>query len=463
MGNEKIRAMTPEEKAAALAQMGLPEQPAAAEASEEATPASAEVSIESLQARLEEQESAMKAMLLQTRLEAKETEDAAEKIAARNDVLEHQMKTLRQSTAAALDDARKRVCDLEYHGQKRASKLEAKLQAAEGQLARGERTSVLSSVVEAIGETPVIDASRLLAKEGLTGQLLLKLEMMNPGCSKKDRIAKEMIEEAVAAGELQPGQTVVELTSGNTGTGLAIVCGISGHPFIAVMSCGNSRERAVMMRALGAEVVLVAQHEDSTVGQVSGADLDLVRETAEKLTEERGAFRADQFTHRGNRLAHSRHTGPELVRQCGGKLDAFVDFVGSGGTLGGCSDALRDQIPTCQCFGVEPDGVAVLAGLEVTNASHRIQGGGYEMAELEPLGDTAQLAGLLQVNDQEAIRVARLLAETEGIFGGFSGGANAAAALQLLRQPEFAGKRVAAIVCDSGLKYLSTDLWEAVP
>merc|ERR1711865_820126 len=197
----------------------------------------ADDTIESLQAQLEAQTQAMKAMLLQTRAEAKETEDAAEKIASRNHVLECQMKQLRQSTAAALDDARKRVCDLEYHGQKRAKKLESQMATLRGQLSRGERHSVLNSVVDAIGETPLVDASRLLAHEGLEGQLLLKLEMVNPGCSKKDRIAKEMIEEASAAGELAEGQTVVELTSGNTGTGLAIVCAITGHPFVAVMSC----------------------------------------------------------------------------------------------------------------------------------------------------------------------------------------------------------------------------------
>ncbi|MDI3522722.1 MAG: cysteine synthase, partial [Bacillota bacterium] len=154
---------------------------------------------------------------------------------------------------------------------------------------------LLPSVVEAIGETPLVDLERLVRAHGLTGHIYAKLEYLNPGYSKKDRIALQIIEEAERSGALKPGQTVVELTSGNTGTGLAIVCAVKGYKFVAVMSKGNSPERARMMRALGAEVVLVDQAPGSPAGQVSGEDLALVEQETERIVQERGAFRADQF------------------------------------------------------------------------------------------------------------------------------------------------------------------------
>src|SRR5512135_3501580 len=153
--------------------------------------------------------------------------------------------------------------------------------------------TILPSVVEAIGDTPLVELSRLA--RGLDGRILAKLEYLNPGFSKKDRIARQMIEEAEASGVLQPGQTVVELTSGNTGTGLSIVCAVKGYPFVAVMSKGNSTERARMMKAFGAEVILVDQLPESKPGQVSGGDLELVEREAQRIVEERRAFRADQF------------------------------------------------------------------------------------------------------------------------------------------------------------------------
>ena len=148
--------------------------------------------------------------------------------------------------------------------------------------------SVLTSVLEAIGETPLVDLGRIT--RGLEGQILAKLEYLNPGFSKKDRNALQMIEEAEAQGALRPGQTVVELTSGNTGTGLSIVCGVKGYPFVAVMSKGNSMERARMMSALGAEVVLVDQLPDSTPGKVSGGDLELVEQEAQRLVQRAPGF-----------------------------------------------------------------------------------------------------------------------------------------------------------------------------
>jgi cysteine synthase len=292
----------------------------------------------------------------------------------------------------------------------------------------------LPSVVEAIGDTPLVELSRLAAGTG--GRLLAKLEYLNPGASKKDRIARQIIEDAEADGSLGPGQTVVELTSGNTGAGLAIVCGVKGYPFVAVMSRGNTPERARMMRALGAEVVLVDQAPGSRPGEVSGADLELVEREAQAIVRQRGAFRVDQFRHPGNFRAHYLHTGPEILRQSGGRFDTFCDFAGTGGTLAGCAAAFKEHDPSILCYLVEPD-----------RAQHRIQGGGYFMPEL-PLVRPEHLDGVVRVSDEQAIEAARGLARCEGIFAGISSGANIAAALRLAP-----GRTVVTIINDSGLKY----------
>jgi cysteine synthase A len=263
---------------------------------------------------------------------------------------------------------------------------------------------------------------------------------------------------SLGAGLLQPGQTVVELTSGNTGTGLAIVCAVKGYPFVAVMSRGNSVERARMMSALGAEVVLVDQLPGSRPGQVSGGDLELVEREAKRIVSARNAFRADQFRLLSNVRAHYLNTGPEFIRQSGGRIDAFCDFAGTGGTFAGCAAALKEFNPAIQCFLVEPEGAAALAGEPVTYPGHRIQGGGYSMTDL-PLLRPEHIDGYLKVSDSDAVRMARRLAREEGIFAGFSSGANVAAAFQLL-ESGFKGRTVAVVMCDSGLKYLSTDLWD---
>ena len=315
---------------------------------------------------------------------------------------------------------------------------------------------ILPSAIEAIGNTPLIDLSRITRK--IDGRILAKLEFLNPGFSKKDRIARQIIEDAEASGELKPGRTVVELTSGNTGTGLAIVCGIKGYPFVAVMSKGNSMERARMMSALGAEVVLVDQLPESVPGQVSGGDLALVEQKTRKIVNERNAFRADQFCLKGNFRAHYLNTGPEIIRQSGGDIDVFCDFAGTGGSFAGCAAALKEHNPEIKCFLVEPDGAAILAGEPVTYPNHRIQGGGYAMADL-PLLDSELIDGYLKVTDEQAVEMARRLAKEEGIFAGFSSGANVAAAMELLKT-EFKGQTAVVLICDSGLKYLSTDLWE---
>lgn len=315
---------------------------------------------------------------------------------------------------------------------------------------------VLSSVLEAIGNTPLVELSRLT--RSLSGRILLKLDYLNPGFSKKDRAALRIIEEAEKAGVLAPGQLVVELTSGNMGTGLAIVCAVKGYPFVAVMSRGNSPERATMMRALGAEVVLTEQAPGSPPGQVSGADLKLVEAQVQQIVRERNAFRADQFVREGNWHAHADTTGAEILEQAG-HVDAFCDFVGSGGTFRGCASAFRSANPNVRCYVVEPAGAAVLAGEEAVRPNHRLQGGGYAIGDLTFVRDTT-VDGYLQVTDEEAMTVARRLAAEEGIFAGFSTGANVAAALQLL-QGAHRGQTIVTLACDSGLKYLSTDLWLA--
>jgi cysteine synthase A len=286
------------------------------------------------------------------------------------------------------------------------------------------------------------------------------MDYLNPGFSKKDRIARQIIEDAEKSGGLHKGQTVVELTSGNTGTGLAIVCGIKGYPFVAVMSKGNSIERARMMAALGAEVVLVDQLPDSVPGQVSGGDLELVEMETRRIVTQRNAFRADQFCLEGNFRAHYLHTGPEIIRQAGGKFDAFCDFVGTGGTFAGCAAAFKEHNSDVLCYVVEPQGAAVLSGEDNPDPNHRIQGGGYSMRDL-PLLKKEHIDGFLCVYDETAIQCTRRLAKEEGIFSGFSSGANLAAALQLLDGKLKRGT-IVIILCDSGLKYLSTDLWEKV-
>jgi cysteine synthase A len=313
---------------------------------------------------------------------------------------------------------------------------------------------VLSSVLGAIGNTPLVELSRLTGS--LAGRILLKLDYLNPGFSKKDRAALRIIEEAERAGSLRPGQPVVELTSGNMGTGLAIVCGVKGYPFIAVMSRGNSPERVAMMRALGAEVVLTEQAPGSLPGRVSGEDLKLVEARALEITHERCAFRADQFAREGNWRAHADTTGPEILEQSA-HIDAFCDFVGSGGTFRGCASTFRAANPATRCYVVEPAGAAVLAGQRVVRPNHRVQGGGYAIGDLTFMKGF-QVDGFLQVTDEQAMTVARRLAAEEGIFAGFSTGANVAAALQLL-QGAHPAQTIVTIACDSGLKYLSTDLW----
>jgi cysteine synthase A len=340
---------------------------------------------------------------------------------------------------------------------------------------------VCSSVLDTIGRTPLVRLDRLTRGRG--GNVLVKLETSNPGLSKKDRIALSILREARRDGSLRAGQSVVELTSGNTGNGLAVCCAVLGHPFVAVMSAGNSRERLQMMLALGAQVELVPQAAGSVCGQVSGADLELVEARARELTARLGAFRVDQFHRAAGVAAHDLGTASEALEQLaasGASVDAFVDFVGTGGTFAGCARRLKAYSELIKCYVVEPERAAVLRASLASvgsggggggssaskigvskSAGHKIQGGGYAMPQLPFVVEAHRLGhvdGFLTVTDDEATAMARRLATEEGILGGFSAGANVAAALRLIDAG--LARNVLALVCDSGLKYMSTDLYQ---
>lgn len=313
---------------------------------------------------------------------------------------------------------------------------------------------VLSGADQAIGHTPLIQLNRICA--GLEGTVLAKCEFMNPGGSKKDRIAKEMIDTAESSGLLKPGQTVVEVTSGNTGCGLAIVCAVRGYPFVAVMSVANSLERVRMMRILGSEVVLIDQAPDSPPGKVSPKDLELVEQAADQLVAEHNAVRVDQFHWESNKRAHYEGTGREIWEQSDGRVDAFIEFVGTGGTFAGVSQQLKERNPDIRCYIIEPSSASWF-GCHEYIAPHLIAGGGY--ARDLDLIDHSLVEDYIAVDDDTAIAMARRLAAKEGLFVGTSSGANVAAAIELLRERE-RGSRIVVVLTDTGLKYLSTPLFE---
>ena len=317
----------------------------------------------------------------------------------------------------------------------------------------GRGVGISPSILDAIGWTPLVALDRL--GEGLPGRVVLKIEGANPGASIKDRAAVQCVAEAERDGRLKPGGVIVELTSGNMGAGLAIVCAIKGYRFIAVMSVGNSHERVQMLRALGAEVDLVPQMPGGVPGQVSGDDLARVEERTNELVRTLGAYRPDQFHNPANLRAHELTTGPEIWAQTGGTVTHFCAIVGTGGTFLGTARALKARNPTVRCYAVEPEGSQVIAGKPVTDPRHTLQGAGY--AAVPPQWDVALCDGTLAVGDTEARETARVLAMREGIFAGFTTGANVVAALRVARDAP-AGSIIATVACDSGLKYLSTDL-----
>jgi len=297
---------------------------------------------------------------------------------------------------------------------------------------------------------------RITKHLGLEGTVFAKLEHLNPSFSKKDRIALGMIEFAEQNGLLKPGQPVLEMTSGNTGTGVALVCAAKGYRFICVMSRGNSVERVKMIRLFGGEVVLVDQAPNAVKGKVSGEDLKLVEIETQRILKETGAFYLNQFNSLDNSRAQER-AGNEMWEQSGGQIEVFADFIGTGGTFGGYSSALKRHNPAVRCYAVEPYGCAFYGNEIIEGSSHGIQGGGY--ATYMPNADSALVDGTVTVTDAEAREMTHLLSKKEGIFAGFSSGANFMGAMKLLQGAE-KGRTIGIVINDCGLKYMSTSLWE---
>jgi cysteine synthase A len=314
----------------------------------------------------------------------------------------------------------------------------------------------MDSILGAIGNTPLVALDRMRAAAGVEARVFAKLEYFSPGGSIKDRAALKILEDAERTGQLRPGQMVVELTSGNMGIGLAVACAVKHYPFTAVMSAGNSQERWRIMKALGARVVLVPQAKGGQPGQVTGDDLQLAERRAAALAKKEHAFRVDQFNNPANPAAHREGTGEEIWMETSGAVDHFVAIAGTSGTFVGIAAALKSHDKAVRCYVVEPQRARVLAGRRVLSQRHKLQGAGYAL--VPKIWDSALCDGYLGVTDAEAVRAARLLARKEGILGGFSGGANVAAAFRLARGLA-PGNVVVTVIPDTGLKYLSTDLF----
>lgn len=310
---------------------------------------------------------------------------------------------------------------------------------------------IVDSVLDLIGMTPMVRLKRLGA--GLPGEILVKLEYFSPGGSVKDRAALWCIEGAEREGLLKPGDVVVEATSGNMGAGLAIACAIKGYHMVAVMSETMSEERKQMLRTLGAELVLIPVSADEK-GKIALKDYELATNKAAQIAEERGGLFVDQFHNPYNLQAHYESTGREIWEQTDGRVDIFVAMAGSAGTVMGVARAIKERNPKIKVIVGEPATSAVIAGNPP--GEHRIMGVGPGF--VPSLYDPKLCDGLITVTDEEAKIVAQMLARKEGIFAGYSSGANVAAALKLARQAE-PGQVIVTIVCDTGLKYISTDLF----
>ena len=308
--------------------------------------------------------------------------------------------------------------------------------------------NIATNVLDLIGQTPLCELSRIHRGPG---RILAKAEFLNPGGSMKDRAALQMIRDAEADGRLAPGQAVVEMTSGNMGAGLAVVCGATGHPFVAVMSRGNSPARRAQMVALGAEVELVDQVDGST-GKVTGPDIEAAVNRARQIVAERNAFYVDQFNNVSGIRAHELMTGPEILEQTQGKLDAFVCVVGTGASLVGVAKVLRAK-SSAKIYAVEPEKSRPLAGRAIESPQHVIQGTGYGIFPPHCRGFVAD--DYLAVTDDEAIAWQRDLGRFEGLFVGFSSAANVCAASKLAQSGALgANPTIVTLLCDTGLKYI---------
>lgn len=302
---------------------------------------------------------------------------------------------------------------------------------------------IVNSVFELIGNTPVVKLNRLVDED--SADVYLKLEYMNPGSSVKDRIALAMIEDAEAKGTLKAGDTLIEPTSGNTGIGLAMVAAAKGINAILVMPDTMSQERRNLLRAYGAELVLTPGAEG-----MKGAI-----KKAEELAEEHGYFMPQQFSNEANAEIHRRTTGKEILEQFDGDLDAFIAGVGTGGTITGAGEVLKEAIPSIQLYAVEPTDSPVLSGGKP--GPHKIQGIGAGF--VPSILNTEVYDGIIQVKNEDAFELARKAAKEEGILGGISSGAAIYAALQTAKKLG-KGKKVLAIIPSNGERYLSTPLYQ---
>lgn len=298
-----------------------------------------------------------------------------------------------------------------------------------------------------IGNTPLVELTHVEKKYGLKARLLAKLEYFNPAGSVKDRIAKEMIEQAEADGKLKPGSTIIEPTSGNTGIGLAAIAAAKGYRIIIVLPETMSVERRNIIRAYGAELVL----SDGTKG-MKGAI-----EKAEELHREMpDSFIPEQFENPANPAAHRKTTGPEIWNDTDGEIDAFVAGVGTGGTITGVGEYLKEQKPDVRIVAVEPKASAVLSTGQA--GAHKIQGigAGFVPATL----NTKVYDEIIAVENETAFEYGKVIAKEEGVLVGISSGAALAAAVEVAKRPEFEGRTVVALLPDSGDRYYSTDLFQ---
>ncbi len=307
-------------------------------------------------------------------------------------------------------------------------------------------SSIYTSVDQLIGNTPLLELKNIEKQFGLRARLLAKLEYLNPAGSVKDRVALAMINDAEAAGKLRPGAVIIEPTSGNTGIGLAAVAAARGYRMMLVMPDTMSVERRLLAAAYGAELVLTDGHL-GMAGAIAKAE-----ELSATLPN---SFLAGQFVNPSNPQAHYDTTGPEIWRDTDGQVDAFVAGVGTGGTISGTGEYLKEKNPALCVVAVEPDDSPVLSGGNA--ASHGLQGIGAGF--VPQVLNTAVYDTVARVTTEEAYAAARLIGRSEGVLVGISSGAALHAAIELAKQESFAGKTVVVLLPDTGDRYLSTPLF----
>ena len=302
-------------------------------------------------------------------------------------------------------------------------------------------TGLPTNIAEHVGRTPMVRLTRMLPETEV--ELFAKLEWLNPGGSVKDRIGVAMIESAEREGRIEPGRTtIVEATSGNTGIALAFVCAAKGYELVLTLPQGMSREREGLLRLYGARV----QVTESLGGMSEAVD------AARALAEGGDTFLPDQFSNPANPEIHRRTTGPEIWEALDGRVDVLVAGVGTGGTITGVGELLKERNPSCRVVAVEPRSSAVLSGRPP--GPHKIQGIGAGFVPAVLNRDV--IDEVIAVEDEDAIETARMLARREGVLAGISGGAAASAAFELARRPESRGARIVIILPDSGERYVST-------